>query len=123
MDQEELYKRQEESCKRYLELYGDDKIGVNVRTKYGTLEPYLIYWAKSVRPNNVTPYHITQHELDKLSDNNGCGHIYGRTEWGPYCKLICSFWRVIGIIILEGDLLRECKRTMHEYFYGGNSNV
>ncbi|MBE6531389.1 MAG: hypothetical protein E7679_04800 [Ruminococcaceae bacterium] len=123
MDQEELYKRQEQSCKRYLELYGDDRIGINVRTKYGVLEPYLVYWAESVKPNNKIPYHIARQELDKLSDNNGCGTVYGRTQWGPYCKLICAFYKVISIRILEGQDSRECKRYMHEILEGGNSYV
>lgn len=131
MDKEELYKRQEESCKRYLNEFVypsltrvyDGRIGVDVRSKLGAAEPYLIYWAESVNPKNRYPYHLTQQEVNKLSEKEGCAYVYGRTLWGPWCELCCRFYRVVSIVIMRGSELSECERYMHEILEGGNSHV
>ena len=78
---EDILDFMQESAERYCRLYADSKrVGVNVRSVYGSCEPFFIFsslhCSKSV-PRNV-PFFITRSQLDKLE--LGCGEIYGRME-------------------------------------------
>ena len=69
------------SWERYVRLYADpQKVGVNVRSRYGPSEPFYIvarkYCSSSV-PKNV-PFFISRSQLDALRRGNG--RIYGRME-------------------------------------------
>ena len=117
---------QEESARRYLDLYsnGDDSksktfVKVHISKRLGPSEPFCVFWAHSIKPNNTTPYYLTYHELNKLMSNMGSCKIYGRTETGPWLQLRMFSYRVVEVRLLYAEDLREARRYMNEILYGG----
>ena len=101
----------QESCWRYLHQHGIRDVYVNVFTKYGVSEPYLIYFAKG-RSHVNEPFHVHLNELNKLIDGDGV--IWGRTPWGPWCQLHVFSHRILSVFP-RPEIDYE---SMRRYIYG-----
>ena len=105
------------SNRNYLKVNGfPDYVRVDERFPLGTLECYMLPRVKS-NCSEMTcniPFYVTLSALKKLEDTGGKGAIYGRTEWGPYCKLICIFYRVNSVIWLTDEQEAAVRQSIYE---------
>ena len=105
------------SKRKYLSANGiPSYVGVDERFPLGTIECYTLPRVKfncSLVTVNI-PFYITFSELRKLEDRNGKGSVYGRTEWGPYCKLMCEFYRVKFVIKLSDEEQATVQKSIYE---------
>ena len=69
-------------------------------TTLGIAEPVVVF--KRDSRGDVIPFHITVTDYVKL--NGGCGVCYGRTPWGPFCRLKIYDYRVIYVKIVRDPL-------------------
>ena len=69
----------------------------------------MIYFRKT---NPPTPFHITEVDYAQLIDGNG--KCYGRTPWGPWCRLKIFRYEVVGIRIVRSP--EELKRIEEDMF-------
>ena len=73
-------------------------------TELGSAEPIVVYQKSTY--GDVIPFHITVTDYVKL--NGGCGVCYGRTPWGPFCRLKIYDYRVVYVqVVHDPAILRE----------------
>ena len=105
------------SNRDYLKVNGfPDYVRVDERFPFGACECYMLPRVKSncSKMTRDIPFYVTLSALKKLEDTDGKGTIYGRTEWGPYCKLICIFYRVNCVIRLTDEQEAAVRRSIYE---------
>ncbi len=66
-------------------------------TRLGELESVVVYHRHYT--GQIIPFHITKVAYSKL--NGGEGICYGRTPWGPFCRLKIYNFRVISYKIIR----------------------
>lgn len=104
------------SNRNYLKVNGfPDYVRVDERFPLGVRECYMLPRVKSNCSEMVRniPFYVTLSALEKL-ENGGKGVIYGRTEWGPYCKLVCIFYRVNCVIRLTDEQEAAVRQSIYE---------
>ena len=95
-----------DSNRNYLKANGfPDYVRVDERFPLGVRECYMLPRVKRNCPPMTAdiPFYVTLSALKELEYNFGNGVVYGRTQWGPYCKLICIIYRINYIIKLSNE--------------------
>lgn len=106
-----------ESKRKYLQVNGfPSYVRVDERFPLGTHECYMLPRVKrNCSPMTADiPFYVTLSALKNLEKNFGNGVVYGRTEWGPYCKLICIFYRINCIIKLSDEEKAAVIKSIYE---------
>ena len=78
-------------------------------TRLGELEPIVLFQRQE--NGQAVGFHITKGAYAAL--NGGCGECYGRTPWGPFCRLQIYQYRVISSrVIHDAELLRQIREEI-----------
>ena len=86
-------------------------VGYNPNSELGPLECVVLFHRQE--NGNFIPFHITEQAYVSL--NGGKGIVYGRTPWGPVCKLKVYCYRVITYKIVDNvDELEEFFKKMED---------
>lgn len=72
-------------------------VGYDPRSELGEREPYVVYFRRDDGSN--IPFHITPYALTQIE--GGEGDIYGRTPWGPWCRLHVYRYFVVSYRIVD----------------------
>ena len=95
-----------------MELKLPKQVLYNSNTRLGKAQPYVL--TKSC-PNGrfkLLYFHVDPMEIVKL--NGGCGDIYGRQEWGPWCLLRVFRYRVVSFkIIHDKEKIKELEEELN----------
>ena len=104
--------RAEESARKYVKAFADpERVGVNVRSKRGPSEPFMLYPSKkSLMRYKDIAFHISYAMLNRLED--GDGDIYGRTDWGPFCLLRVYKYKIIQVRVLPSADQKKIERLI-----------
>ena len=69
----------------------------------------MIYFRRA-KPS--IPFHITEVDYANLID--GCGKCYGRTPWGPWCRLKIFAYEVVGVrIVRDPDEIKKIEDELY----------
>lgn len=103
--------------RKFLEVYRiPEHVGVDETFPLGSIECYTLQRVKNgCSPMTVNIlFYVTLQEIIKLNDKDGHGTICGRTQWGPYCKLTCDFYRVQYVCRLSDDEAEDYRKSIYE---------
>ena len=105
-----------ESLRKFLDANGMKSVGIDPRFPLGNIECCTLYRIKSTCSALTLdiPFYVTLAEVMKLEARGGKGFVYGRTEWGPYCKLVCEYYRIRYVIRLSDDEQRAVQKSIYE---------
>ena len=104
-----------ESLRKFLDANGMKSVGIDPRFPLGNIECCTLYRIKSTCSalTRDIPFYVTLAEVMKL-ERGGKGFVYGRTEWGPYCKLVCEFYRIRCVTKLSIEEQENVRKSIYE---------
>ena len=86
----------------------------NLRGPFGGFLPYCFFLKTD--PALGTPFWISNEEFQKLS-SAGNGKVFGRTQWGPWCRLWIYRFTIVNSEVLRDPVLLEELREKERVYY------
>lgn len=91
------------------------QIGIDSSAR-GPREPFYLKWNEMVFRKHKYPIYLTYGQLTELL--GGARAVYGRTQWGPWCRIYTFKYEVTSILVLDGSELEECRRIIQKDMEG-----
>ena len=90
-------------------------VGIDASAR-GPSEPFYLTWNHFSLKKHKYPIYLTYGQIAELIA--GARAVYGRTQWGPWCRIYTFKYEVTSILVLDGSELEECRRIIQKEMEG-----